>query len=217
MEAMASHISLAYYWRKNEGNQMFRAIGIGLVSAAMLTACDTATSDAQPAPGSVQTGASVEPVAGGLEGQSYAVSEELFGYFLPYDDVSIGTIRLDHISLAMNWEFQAFMDGETDAFPPISLHFDDIASPTGVGELGNTYYEVTHRIQPEIFRVTDDELLVVGQHELLGEVRFEGQWQMDQVRQMMSGGPSTSAALTGDLKIGDVVFEDVTFQGWLGD
>jgi len=196
---------------------MFRAIGIGLVSATMLAACDAATSDAQPAPGSVQTGASAEPIAGELEGQSYSVSDELFGYFLPYDDVSIGTIRLDHISLAADWEFQAFMNGEADAYPPISLHFDDTSSPTGEGELGNTYYEVTHRIQPESFRVTDDGLAFVSQHELLGEVRFEGQWQMDQVRQMMSGDPSTSAALTGDLKIGDVVFEHVTFQGWLGD
>ncbi len=214
---MASFGSLAYYSGNHGENQMFRSIGIGLGSIIALSACDSAASDAQPAPGSVQTDVDISSVAPDLTGQTYSVSEELFGYFLPYDDVSIGTIRLDHIALAMDWEFQSYMDGDAEARPPINLHFDETSSPTGVNELGGTYYEVTHRVQPDIFSVTEEELYFAASHELLGEIRFAGQWQMDQVRQMMNGDPGASSALTGDLKIGDVIFEGVTFQGWLGD
>jgi len=199
------------------GNQMFRAIGIGLISIIALSACDMAASDAQPAPGSMQTNVDISPIAAGLTGQSYSVSEELFGYFLPYDDVSIGPIQLASISLAMDWEVEAYMKGEADSWPPIGLRFEDISSPAGVGELGNTYYEVTYQVLPDVFRISDEGMAFVGQHELLGEVRFEGQWQTDQIRQMMNGDASSSSALTGDMKIGDVIFAGVTFQGWLGD
>ncbi|MBI1235981.1 MAG: hypothetical protein GC188_04775 [Alphaproteobacteria bacterium] len=196
---------------------MFRTFGTGFISLLALAACDSSATNAQPAPGSVQTDVELSSIAPDLTGQSYTLSEEIFGYFLPYDDVAIGPIQMSSISLAMDWEIEAYMNGEPDSWPPIGVGFDDTSSPTGIGELGNTYYEVTYSLTPEIFRISDEGMAFAGQHEVLGEIRFEGQWQMDQIRQMMNGDPSSSSALTGDLKIGDVIFEGVTFQGWLGD
>jgi len=52
----------------------------------------------------------------------------------------------------------------------------------------------------------------------MGEFHFEGRWNMADVEQMQAGYPEQAqAALTGTLTLGDVVFEDVVFQGWLGD
>jgi hypothetical protein len=193
-----------------------------IISSALITiaigACSAADPGQQPAPGSVQNPSETARIAAGLEGQNWSVAGDLFGYFLPQDDVSIGDIQLDHISLAAQWEAEAFMRGEADAFPPISLHFDDTSSPTGIGELGNTYYEVTYRVQPDVFAVSDTGLQFTGRHDLLGEVRFAGTWNPEQIAQMMAGNPQNApAALTGDLRLGDVVFRDVAFQGWLGD
>lgn len=197
---------------------MVRMTVCSAFAALMIGACSGAEPGAQPAPGSQQHQAATETVAAGLEGQSWSVSGELFGYFLPQEDISIGTIQLDHISLAMQWEAEAYMNGDPDSYPPIGLSFDDTSSPTAIGELGNTYYEVTHWIQPDIFAVNDEGMQFAGSHDLLGDIRFAGTWNRAQIEQMMAGNPQNAQqALTGTLMIGDVAFSDVAFQGWLGD
>ena len=153
-----------------------------------------------------------------MSGQIYASDIELGGYYLPASDVSVGDVYLDHISLGMAWEFEEFLAGGEETFPPVSLHFEDRSSPTGGGELGNTYYEVTHWFQPENFLVTGSALSFSGTHELLGDIRFEGSFDAGQVAAMQNGDPHLAeTALTGTMHIGEAVFEDVHFQGWLGD
>jgi len=194
---------------------MSRLMLISSAAIFALTACDAAETQTAPAPapGSQQTGVEESTIAAGLTGRTFDVTGELFGYFLPQDAVAIGSIELDHIWVEPVWRAE---DG-TD-FPQVGLAFDDVSSPTGVGELGNTYYEVTYSVTPEIYSVTDDGLAFIGNHELLGEIRFEGTWNPAQIEEMMAANPQNAGeALTGTLKIGDVVFEDVTFQGWLGD
>jgi hypothetical protein len=198
---------------------MNRSITTSALAILLLAACSAADDSAQPAPGSDPADTPEITVAAGLEGASYTATQEFGGYYLPVETVSIGPIQLDHISLGSDWEFDAFHNGDPDAFPPLQLHFDDTSSPTGTNpELGNTYYEVTYRFAPAVYAVSDEGLSFAGEHELLGEIRFAGTWNTDQVGEMQDGNPQNAeAALTGDLAIGDVVFEDVTFQGWLGD
>ncbi|WP_421790846.1 hypothetical protein [Hyphobacterium sp.] len=197
---------------------MSRAIIISAGLAAGLAACSAPDQSDQPAPGSDQPGEAESAIAAGLEGQTYSAQTEVAGYYLPQDPVAIGDIVLDHISVALDWEAEPYINGEPDSFPPVMLHFDDTSSPTGTGELGNTYYEITHRVVPHAFSVTDEGLSLTGQHELFGEVRFEGTWNADHIAAMQASNPQgAQAALTGDLSIGDVVFQGVTFQGWLGD
>jgi len=197
---------------------MIRKIGLSFVVALAIAACDSAPTDAQPAPGSIQTDVSDDRAQSTVSGQSFSATQDFGGYYLPMDDVAIGSIRLDHISVGLDWEFEEFQSGAADAFLPLGLNFDDTSSPTGVGELGNTYYEVQHWLQPSAYNVTDEGLVMSGTHEMLGDFHFEGRWDLEDVRQMQNGYPEhAESALTGTLTVGDVVFEDVVFQGWLGD
>ena len=77
---------------------------------------------------------------------------------------------------------------------------------------------MTHWFQPENFLVTGSALSFSGTHELLGDIRFEGSFDAGQVAAMQNGDPHLAeTALTGTMHIGEAVFEDVHFQGWLGD
>lgn len=192
---------------------MSRLILISTASLLAITACSAAETQTEPAPGSQQTGVEEVSIAAGLTGRTFDVTNELFGYFLPQDAIAIGSLELDHIWVEPVWRAE---DGTE--FPQVGLAFDDTSSPTGVGELGNTYYEVSFGVDPDIYSVTDAGLSFIGHHELLGEVRFEGVWDLAQIEEMMAGNPQNAGqALTGNLQIGDVIFNDVTFQGWLGD
>ncbi|GJL97680.1 MAG: hypothetical protein DHS20C06_14970 [Hyphobacterium sp.] len=197
---------------------MNNKIGLSFVAALAVAACDSAPTDAQPAPGSVQTDVSDDHTTSAVSGQTFSATQDFGGYYLPLDEVAIGDIRLDHISMGLDWEFAEYQADPENGFLPMGLHFDDTSSPTGIGELGNTYYEVTHDLQPSAYQVTDEGLVMSGTHDLLGDFHFEGRWNLEEVRQMQDGYPENAqSALTGTLTIGDVVFEDVVFQGWLGD
>lgn len=197
---------------------MTNKIGLSIIAALAVAACDSAATDAQPAPGSVQTDVSEDHAQSTVTGQTFSATQDFGGYYLPVDDVAIGSIRLDHISVGLDWEFEQFQSDESDSYLPLGLNFEDTSSPTGVGELGNTYYEVGHWLQPTAYDVSDEGLIMSGTHEVLGNFHFEGEWNLEDVRQMQNGYPENAqSALTGTLTIGDVVFEDVVFQGWLGD
>lgn len=165
----------------------------------------------QPAAGEAATS---EPEAS--NSQVFAAETELFGYYLPDTDVGTGDIRLDHISIGMDWEFEEFFAGEPDRYQPLVMAFDDVSSPTGIGELGNTYYEVSYAVFPQNFLITDLELTFSGIHEAIGAYSFEGTFNPQQVEAFHQGFPA-EGALTGTLRIGDEVFENVSFQGWMGD
>ncbi|MCF8878347.1 hypothetical protein L5876_00780 [Hyphobacterium sp. SN044] len=160
-----------------------------------------------------ETGASEQ---GAANSQVFAAETELFGYYLPDTDVGIGDIRLDHIAIGMDWEFEEFFAGQPENYQPFVMAFDDVSSPTGIGELGNTYYEVSYAVFPENFLITDEALTFSGTHEVIGAYSFEGTFNAQQVEAFHEGLPA-EGALTGTLRIGDDVFENVSFQGWLGD
>lgn len=152
----------------------------------------------------------------GVNGQIFAADTELFGYYMPDTDVGVGDIRLDNIAVGMDWEFEEFFAGQPERYQPLVMAFDDVSSPTGVGELGNTYYEVTYAVFPENFLITDTSLTFSGTHEAIGDYSFEGTFNAAQVEAFHEGFPA-EGALTGTLRIGDEVFEDISFQGWMGD
>lgn len=152
----------------------------------------------------------------GVNGQVFAAETELFGYYLPDADVGVGDIRLDHIAVGMDWEFEEFFAGQPETYQPLVMAFDDVSSPTGVGELGNTYYEVSYAVFPQNFLITDEALTFSGTHEVIGDYSFEGIFNAAQVEAFHEGLPAQNA-LTGTLRIGDEVFENVSFQGWMGD
>jgi len=186
-------------------------------------AADTASTD-HHTDGEADMAAVDQPAAGesgthesdGVTGQVFAAETELFGYYIPDTDVGSGDIRLDHISVGMDWEFEEFFAGQPDRYQPLVMAFDDVSSPTGVGELGNTYYEVSYAVFPENFLITDSAMTFSGTHEVIGTYSFEGTFNAAQVEAFHQGFPA-EGALTGTLRIGDEVFENVSFQGWMGD
>lgn len=174
-------------------------------------AMEPAASDASPAMEAI-----AEPVS--LADRTYAVEGELAGYYLPNSDIGIGPVMLDHIAIGMAFEFAQYLDGADDAFPPLVVMFEDRSSPSGENELGGTYYEVAHYFEPSHFVVTDATLAFWGRHDVLGQVTFEGVFDTAQVAHMQAGDPHLAeTALTGTMTISDQTFENVTFQGWLGD
>lgn len=194
------------------GNDMDAAQADGMSgNASNGEAMESPASEASPA---------VEPIAEpeDLDDRTYAVQGELAGYYLPNGDIGIGPVMLDHIAIGMAFEFEQYLDGSEDAYPPLVLMFEDRSSPTGVGELGNTYYEVTHVFEPSHFVVTDTTLALWGRHDVLGQITFDGVFDSAQVAHMQAGYPHLAeTALTGSITLGDQTFENVTFQGWLGD
>lgn len=201
-----------------------RPVFVSAIASVFLVACgnsaatDPAEAEAadaaavdQPAAGEIAT---PEPEAANT--QVFAAETELFGYYLPDADVGTGDIRLDHISVGMDWEFEEFFAGEPDRYQPLVMAFDDVSSPTGVGELGNTYYEVSYAVFPDNFTITDTTLTFSGTHEVIGTYSFEGSFNPEQVEAFHQGWPA-EGALTGTMRIGDTVFENVRFQGWMGD
>lgn len=199
---------------------------LGLSALLLLAACEQADSQADTAAlvaeGEMDTGAMEtvveEAQAAAMEDQTYAAETELAGYYLPASTIAVGPIELDHIAVRMEFEFEAYFANESDTFPPLTVHFDDTSSPTGVGELGNTYYEVTYMFVPSHFAVTDETLAFWGQHDVLGTIEFNGTFDAAQVAAMQNGDPHNAlSALTGTMTIGDQTFENVAFQGWLGD
>lgn len=203
-----------------------RTIQIASIAALLAAAaCDAPAATAENAENvevaeaAVTTAAATDHHAGNeLTGQVFSAETDVGGYYMPNEDVAIGDIHLDHISVGLDWEFESYAAGDPDAFAPLRLHFEDRSSPTGVNELGGTYYEVNHRFEPENFLVTDTSLAFNGSHNVLGDIRFEGTFDPEQVAAMQNGDPQLAeTALVGTLHVGDSVFENVTFQGWLGD
>ena len=214
-----------------------RPIFVSAIASVFLMACgnsaandpaeaeavDTASTDHHTA-GEADMSAEDQHAAGesgthdqdGVNGQIFAAESELFGYYLPDADVGVGDIRLDHIAVGMDWEFEEFFAGQPDRYQPLVMAFDDVSSPTGVGELGNTYYEVSYAVFPENFLITDSAMTFSGTHDVIGAYSFEGTFNAQQVEAFHEGFPA-EGALTGTLRIGDEVFENVSFQGWMGD
>lgn len=210
----------------------------GLSACLMLTACEQTGTSVDGAPANVasadtgtdvDTGSGMESGGGepaseavaetaDLEDRTYAAQSELAGYYLPATEVGAGPVMLDHIYLGMGFEFAEYFAGVEGAYSPLMVIFEDRSSPTGVGELGNTYYEVTHVFEPSHYAVTDEGLAFWGQHDVLGQISFEGEFDAAQVAAMQNGYPENAqSALVGTITIGTQTFENVSFQGWLGD
>lgn len=165
----------------------------------------------QPAAG--ETGTS-EPETAAT--QVFAAETELFGYYMPDESIGVGSVYLNHISIGMDWEFEQFFSGAEDSYQPLRLDFEDESSPEHIGELGNTYYEVGYALFPDRFNITDTTLTFSGTHDVIGAYSFEGSFNPEQVEAFHQGWPA-EGALTGTMRIGDTVFENVSFQGWMGD
>lgn len=148
----------------------------------------------------------------------YAATGDLSGYYLPAGTIEVNNHRLHHLFIGQAREFEAWEKGErTATFAPVMLQFDDLSSPTGTNELGQTYHERTVRVLPTSYEVTDEAVRFEGDSSL-GRVSFQGRLDrgaLATARRNLGGGEAP--VLTGTLRIGASTFSNVKFTWFGGD
>jgi len=172
----------------------------GVALAAMLGGCNPADDAPAPAAPASPTPESVvdapDPPAA-LTGFSHARGENLFGYYMPTQEVRIGDLRLDHIHIGSEMEFVAWEQGERmETYAPVMLEFADLSSPLVTNELGQESHERRVRILPTAYRVGAGGVAFVGAAPELGEVRFQGRLDLDRLREVQAAEPGAAEPAT---------------------
>ena len=140
-----------------------------------------------------------------LEGFAHAPDRDFFGYYFAEPPVRIGDLHLHHLHIGSPREFGLFEGGgeRLATYAPLMLQFDDETTARGVNELGQTWYEVSHRVLPSAYRVFPDDVRFAGTHDALGPVGFTGRFEQ--------------GSLAGTLTVGGETFAGLTFRHHAGD
>lgn len=175
-----------------------RRVMAGVALIALLSGCNRAEETQAPAtPAKSVPEAAVEAPASPAEltGFTHVQDENLFGYYMPTQEVRIGDLRLDHLHIGTEMEFAAWEQGERlETYAPIMLQFSDVSSPLVTNELGQETHTRQVRVLPSAYRVGEGDLRFVGSAPDIGEVRLDGQLDLDQLRQTQAAGPSGDGA-----------------------
>lgn len=185
----------------------------GLVLVAV-AACDRpARETGEPEPTPSEQGEAA------LAGFQHGQTVDLSGYYLPLTPVQAGNWRLHHIAMSDARGFEVWQGGErSQTYGPVMLHFDDVSSPTGTNELGGEYHEVTARVLPDAYEITDERVRFRGQAPGVGTVTFEGRLDAGELELAQRNlGGTEGVVLTGTLSAGGRVFEGQQFRWWMGD
>lgn len=155
---------------------------IALTTAAALAACSPpadAPETAEPVTPAVATAETATPE---LTGFTHAAGEDLFGYYIPTQEVRIGDLKLDHLHIGGETEFQAWARGErSETYAPVMLEFSDLSSPTVTNELGQVVHTKTVRVLPSAYKLGQGDFRFVGSHPEIGDVRIDGTIDLEQL------------------------------------
>ena len=146
-----------------------------LVAAAALVAsgCERSSSiqsEPPPAVGGAEV-AAFEPVTG----FSHQAGQDLRGFHLPVTEVQVGDLRLSHIYIGSDAEFEDWeaTQGEgADLFAPVMVQFDDTTSSTIPNDYGGQGYAVSVRVMPTGYAVTRGRITRDGKRVAEAELRF---------------------------------------------
>ena len=155
---------------------------IALTTAAALAACSP-PADAPETPEPVTPAvATAETATPELTGFTHAAGEDLFGYYIPTQEVRIGDLKLDHLHIGGETEFQAWARGErSETYAPVMLEFSDLSSPTVTNELGQVAHTKTVRVLPSAYKLGQGDFRFVGSHPEIGDVRIDGTIDLEQL------------------------------------
>ncbi len=175
--------------------------------------------DWSPSPAGAGSGLSREtPAEPAAAAFSHAQTQDLSGYYVPVEPVRFGRFELDHLFVGQGQEFQAWDDGgRTATFAPVMIELNDTTSPRTPNEMGGEGYEVSPRVLPSRYLVTDDRVVFEGDGAGLGRVRFEGRVDgaaLATARRNLGGGEAP--VLTGRLTVGGRT-ETVSLRWYGGD
>lgn len=155
---------------------------IALTTAAALAGCSppaAAPETREPVTPAVATAEMTPPE---LTGFTHAAGEDLFGYYIPTQEVRIGDLKLDHLHIGGETEFQAWARGErSETYAPVMLEFSDLSSPKVTNELGQVVHTKTVRVLPSAYKLGQGDFRFVGSHPEIGDVRIEGTIDLEQL------------------------------------
>ena len=154
-----------------------------------------------------------------LSGFSHEITQDVSGYYMPATPVQVGSWRLRNISVLLASDMEAWESGERgEVYGPIMIEFDNVASPTGVNELGQEYYSEIARVLPEAYEITDTRVRFRGRSPAVGIVTLDAELDGDGLGLARRNlGSSEGPVLTGTLTVGERVFERQQFRWWMGD
>ncbi|MDP1618413.1 hypothetical protein [Phenylobacterium sp.] len=196
----------------------------GLALAMMLGSCGAGDEAQVSAPPYSQTELEPLPIPvtpPATVGFAHIENENLFGYYLPTEEIRIGDLRLDHIHIGSEMEFTAWEQGERmETYAPVMLEFADLSSPLVTNELGQEGHERRVRVLPTAYRVGAGGVAFVGAAPEVGEIRFRGRLDLDRLREAQASDPSGAEPATVlwlDGQIGDAPLESLVFFWFGGD
>lgn len=185
------------------------------VAALALAGCERPAEPAKPKAPVAPAPQMQEPRV--VEGFTNQPGLDLFGYYMPKAEVSVGQWRLDHLHVGLPGEFDRWNAGErSGVYAPVLLQFDDVKSPQLVNELGQSVHTVTERVIPDAWRVTETEVAFVDNHPRLGKVSFQGRLDRKALERAKADG-GDAPVLVGTLTVGGTGFPDVAFSWFGGD
>lgn len=158
---------------------MARILAVAAVAGLLACSQPADTPDAESPPPAAPAEAT-EQAASELTGFTHVEGEDLFGYYIPTQEVRIGELKLDHLHIGGPTEFQAWARGErSETYAPVMLEFSDLSSPTVTNELGQVVHTKTLRVLPSAYKLGDGDFRFVGSHPEIGEIRIDGMLDLD--------------------------------------
>jgi hypothetical protein len=150
----------------------------------------------------------------------YDSKVDLFGYYLPNTDVSVGKFKLNHLALGGQDDFKKYLAGNRMAtYAPVMIAFDDVTSPQKTNETGQPYYTNAPRVLPTAFKVSGASVTFEGHDKQLGDVKFAGAlapYMIDPKFKPEARPAMSMPALTGDLTVNGKT-QKVVFTWFGGD
>lgn len=192
----------------------------------LLAACSpqkTAQAPAQPpAEAAAPTPAAAPAAPTPLTGFTHIKGEDLFGYFMPTQEVKIGNYLLQNLSIGPEEEFAKWEAGQRMAtYAPVMLEFADVTSPQAENEMGQTYYTRTIRVLPKAYKLGGGDFRFVATDPVLGEIRMDGTLDLTKLKAQKAQGPNgtdrEAPALMTGTQIGAQVFKTLSFFWFGGD
>ncbi len=202
------------------------SVGVWAVAAlaAVSAGCDggKGSDRAEGAATAAPTPAGAPASAAASSSFVYSVSGDVFGYYAPTTDVAVGALQLTHLGLGQAQEFKDWAEGRRmETYAPVMFVFDDTSTPMVQTELGEAR-EVSERVMPQSFEVSEQRVRFSGRHPRLGEVAFDGVLDVAAARAANAAAgtgatPPTQPVLRGDLTAGGRTWDDVAFTWYGGD
>lgn len=187
------------------------------VTAAGCKKPDAAKPAASTAPSAAAPAA---PASAATAGPAYShdASLEVFGYYLPAQEVASGPYKLHNISLGgeedfRNWE----TNHRLPSYAPVMLEFDNTSSAKTTAETGAEGYADSIRVLPDHYAVNNNGVSFEGHDAKLGAVSFKGRFDAHGFAAAKRGDAPQAVVLIGEVKAGGKSFPETRFTWFGGD